>query len=283
MQHRHLRFPGGKPKAFTMSYDDGWAQDKRFSDIITKYGIKSTFNIISRDIGKEKILTKEEIKEYIIDRGHEIAVHGAEHRANGLQRAIGGIQDILNCRLELEKEFGLIVRGMAYAYSGITVFNNGNSYEKIKSYLTDLDIAYSRTLFGDNDDFYLPTDWLNWVPNTHHQGPNAMEYVEKFVNLEMPKCIAWRMPRLLFVWGHTYEFDNNNNWDRLEKICQMISSQDDIWCATNMEIYDYVMAYNSLVYSADETKIYNPTLKTIWLEIDGKPYVVNSGETIEIE
>ncbi len=283
MQHRHLRFPGGKAKAFTMSYDDGWAQDKRFSDIITKYGIKSTFNIISRDIGKEKILTKEEIKEYIIDRGHEIAVHGAEHRANGLQRAIGGIQDILNCRLELEKEFGLIVRGMAYAYSGITVFNNGESYENVKRYLKDLDITYSRSFAYNNDEFFLPADWYNWLPNTHHQGEHALEYVEKFVNLEMPKCIAWRMPRLLFVWGHTYEFDNNNNWDRLEKICQMISSQDDIWCATNMEIYDYVMAYNSLVYSADETKIYNPTLKTIWLEIDGKPYVVKPDETITIE
>ena len=109
MQHRHLRFPEGKYKAFTMSYDDGWAQDKRFSDIVTPYGIKATFNIISRDIGKDKILTKDEIKEYIIERGHEIALHGAEHRANGLQRPIGGLQDILNCRLELEKEFGIII------------------------------------------------------------------------------------------------------------------------------------------------------------------------------
>lgn len=283
MQHRHLRFPGGKAKAFTMSYDDGWAQDKRFSDIITKYGIKSTFNIISRDIGKEKFLTKEEIKEYIIDRGHEIAVHGAEHRANGLQRPIGGIQDILNCRLELEKEFGVIVRGMAYAYSGITIFNNGESYENVKRYLKDLDIAYARTLAYDNDDFMLPSDWHNWLPSTHHQGEHALEYVEKFVNLELPKTQSWRMPRLLYVWGHTYEFDNNNNWDRLETICQMISKDKDIWCATNMEIYDYVMAYNSLIYSADETKIYNPTLKTIWLEVDGKSYVVKPDETINID
>ncbi len=283
MQHRHLRFPEGKPKAFTFSYDDGWPQDKRFSDIITKYGLKSTFNIISDNIGNGDWLNKDEIQKYIIDRGHEIAVHGKEHRANGLQRPIGGIQDILNCRLTLEKEFGQIIRGMAYAYTGILVMSNGNSYENIKHYLTDLDIVYSRTLFGDNDDFYLPTDWHAWMPNTHHQGPHAMEYVEKFVNLKMPSTISWRMPRLLYVWGHTYEFDNNNNWDRLEKICQMISSQDDIWCATNIEIYDYVTAYNSLVYSADETRIYNPTLKTIWLEIDGKPYTIKSGETITIE
>ena len=281
MQHRHLRFPEGKYKAFTMSYDDGWAQDKRFSDIVTPYGIKATFNIISRDIGKDKILTKEEIKEYILNRGHEIAVHGAEHRANGLQRPIGGIQDILTCRLELEKEFGIIVRGMAPAWTGVKLFQNGTSFEDVKRYLKNLDIAYIRYT-ADNNDFYLPSDWYCWKTSTHHQSAHALAYVEKFVNLKEPTVTARRMPRLLHVWGHTYEFDNNNNWDRLEQICQMINSQDDIWCATNMEIYEYVNAYNSLVSSADETRIYNPTLYTIWLDVDGKDYVIKPDQTIEI-
>ena len=52
--------------------------------------------------------------------------------------------------------------------------------------------------------------------------------------------------------------------------------------ATNIEIYDYVQAYNSLVYSADGTRIYNPTLKTIWLDIDKKVYEIKSGETINV-
>ncbi len=293
MEHRHLRFPDGKFKAFTMSYDDGWPQDKRFSDVITPYGIKATFNLISDAVfGKYdgsgaypnvKWLNKEEVQKYILDRGHEIAVHGKQHRANGFQRPIGGIQDILNCRLTLEKEFGKIVRGMAYAYGGITAFNNGVTYEDVKGYLKSLDIAYARSLFNENDDFYLPNDWYNWIPSTHHQGKNAMEYVEKFINLKLPKTGAWRIPRLLYVYGHTYEFDNNNNWDRLDTICQMISSQDDIWCATNMEIYEYVTAYNSLIYSADETTVYNPTVKDIWFEVDGKLYTVKSGETITLE
>ncbi len=293
MQHRHLRFPEGKFKAFTMSYDDGWPQDKRFSDIITSYGVKATFNIISDALygnydgmglyPNVNWLNKEEIKEYILDRGHEIAIHGKEHRSNGLQRPIGGIQEVLNCRLALEKEFGIIVRGMAYAYHGITAFTNGENYESVKRYLEDLDIAYARSLAYNNDDFSLPNDWLNWLPNTHHQGEHALEYTQKFADLKLPKTHSWRMPKLFYVFGHTYEFDSNNNWDRLEEICKIISSTDDIWCATNIEIYDYVMAYNSLIYSADETRIYNPTLKTIWLEVDGKPYVVKSGETIEID
>ena len=40
MRYKFLRFPGGKPKAVTLSYDDGVPEDRRFSDTITKYGIK---------------------------------------------------------------------------------------------------------------------------------------------------------------------------------------------------------------------------------------------------
>ena len=54
--------------------------------------------------------------------------------------------------------------------------------------------------------------------------------------------------------------------------------------ATNIEIYDYVSAYRSLVISADGKRIYNPTDKEIWFEImDGKMYSVKPGSQIVIE
>ena len=45
MKYRFLRFPEGKQKAVTLSYDDGCKEDIRFSDVITKYGLKCTFNL----------------------------------------------------------------------------------------------------------------------------------------------------------------------------------------------------------------------------------------------
>ena len=50
-----------------------------------------------------------------------------------------------------------------------------------------------------------------------------------------------------------------------------------------MEIYNYVEAYKRLQYSADGRMIYNPTLFTIWLDVDGTLYSVKPGETIRIE
>ena len=285
--YRFMRFPSGKPKAVTFSYDDSTKFDKPFVEILNKYGIKCTFNIPSAWISKQTVgadhLNAEEIKTLLCNSGHEIAVHCAHHRAPGQFRPIEIIKDVLENRLELEKITGGIVRGMAYPNSGITKTENGLSYDNIKSYLTDLDIAYSRTLAGDNDSFAMPNDWHEWMPTAHHANPKVFEYIEKFVAFDPSKLyLSERSPRLFYLWGHSYEFDHADNWNRLEKICEMLGGKDDTWYATNIEIYEYTMAYNSLVYSADASKVYNPTLKEIWFEIDSKIYSVKSGEILNL-
>ncbi|MEE1043747.1 MAG: hypothetical protein UH854_07255, partial [Clostridia bacterium] len=95
--------------------------------------------------------------------------------------------------------------------------------------------------------------------------------------------VSGHIPRLFYMWGHSFEFDNKNNWDLLDKICEKLGGHDDIWYATNIEICEYVKAYNSLVYSADASVVYNPTLYTIWFESDGKLYSIKPGETIHID
>ncbi len=41
MANIFLRFPGGKDKALTLSYDDGVEQDMRLIDIMKKNGLKA--------------------------------------------------------------------------------------------------------------------------------------------------------------------------------------------------------------------------------------------------
>ncbi|MBE6890592.1 MAG: polysaccharide deacetylase [Ruminococcaceae bacterium] len=282
MRYQFLRFPGGKAKALTFSYDDGCSEDLRFADTLTKYGLKGTFNLNSVEMKKE--LSVEDIEEHILSKGHEVAVHGYFHRANGTLRSIEGIQDVLNCRLELEKTFGRIIRGMAYPDTGITRFHNGSSYEKAKQYLTELDIAYVRTLGGDNNSFTLPTDWHAWMPTAHHNNPNILEYLDEFVNMDMSTNVyaPMRYPRLFYIWGHSFEFPIRNNWEHLDAICEKVANNNEIWFATNIEIYDYVKAYESLIYSANGKIIYNPTLITVWFDIDGKLYMIKPGETLKV-
>lgn len=286
MRYQFLRFPEGKSKAVTFSYDDGVRQDIRLSEILNKYKIKCTFNLNSSLLRAKTGLTKEEVVEHILEKGHEVAVHGSNHRAEGTLRPIEGIRDVLDNRLELEQTYGIIIRGMAYPDSGITYFTNNANYESVKRYLSELDIVYSRTLMGDNNSFELPQDWYAWMPTAHHNNSHIFEYIEEFLNidLENPKTYgARRQPRLFYLWGHSYEFDTHDNWNHIEQICERIAFQNNIWYATNMEIYNYVTAYNSLIYSADGTKVYNPSLYTIWFDVDRKLYSVQPGEMLTIE
>ncbi len=282
---RFMRFPGGLGKAATLSYDDGCAADVRFSDVITSHGIKCTFNFNSDKLREEEALPESVVREKILDRGHEIAVHGEFHRASGLVRPIECIKEVLNCRLELEQRYGIIIRGMAYPDSGITHITYPNTYEGIRKNLQDLDIAYARTLAGDNDKFRLPEDFYAWMPNVHHTNPEALEYIDKFNAID-PFAPGWyprNFSRLFYMWGHSYEFDRDNNWAYLEEICRRLGGKSDVWYATNMEICEYVKAYNSLVYSADERIIYNPTVTRVWFEIDRVGYSIGPGETLRID
>ena len=283
IRYQFMRFPEGRLKAVTFSYDDGVTQDARFAQTLSRYGLKGTFNFNSDELKKGRGISKEDAQALILDQGHEIAVHGYNHRALGLQRPLEGMRDVLDCRMELEEKFGRILRGMAYPDSGITQFANGTRYEQIKQYLQELGIAYSRSLSADNNKFLLPEDWYNWIPTAHHNNPKIFEWIEAFTALNAEELYPTRRyPRLFYIWGHSYEFDNNDNWDHLEKICSTIGGKEDVWYATNIEIYDYVKAYESLVYSADGKLVYNPTLFTVWFTVDKALYSVAPGETLNL-
>ena len=46
--------------------------------------------------------------------------------------------------------------------------------------------------------------------------------------------------RLFYVWGHSYEFDKDNNWEIIENFAEYVGKREDVWYVTNIEIYDYV-------------------------------------------
>ena len=276
MRYVFLRYPEGRAKALTLSYDDGPDSDRRLLDILNRYGVKCTFNLCEK-----QSLTQEELETLLLGRGHEIAVHGANHRAPGCQFPVDGIQDALDGRRALEKQFRRIIRGMAYPDSGVRRYENGADYETVRRYLSDLGIVYARTLGGDNDSFRLPEDWYAWGPTAHHNNPELSAYVRRFTELDVNGLYcADRYPRLFYLWGHSFEFDRFDNWDVMEDFCQAAAGREDIWYATNIEIYDYVTAFRSLRRSADGSIVYNPTVTKVWFDADGTLYAVAPGETL---
>lgn len=286
MRYRFLRYPEGKIKAVTFSYDDGPIFDIRLAEIFTKYGMKGTFNLNSSRILATSTAVNigaDDVRKYMLDKGHEIAVHGAKHLAPAAVRPVDAVQDVLFGRLGLEDTFDMTIRGMAYPDSGVMFEHNGNTKERAKGILRDVGIVYARSVAGDNDSFRLPTDWYEWIPTAHHDNPDIFEYIDKFLAIDFKGAYCSSIwPKLFYIWGHSFEFDRKDNWERIEKICDLLSGKDDTWYATNIEIYDYVKAYEALEVSADGSRVYNPTLIKVWFVVDGVLYSVAPGERIRV-
>ena len=288
MNNIHMRFPGGKNKALTLSYDDGVEQDVRLMDIMKKNGLKGTFNINSGEYPEEgtvfedgwihRRLTKKAAKELYAGSGMEVAVHGLTHPF--LEQLPENIctYEILQDRINLEEEYGCIVRGMAYPF--------GTYSDEVVECAKMCGIVYARTV-QETERFEIPDDWMRLKSTCHHNNPKLMELSREFVGEHSKygkaEDICLGAPKLFYLWGHSYEFEANDNWNVIEEFADYIGGREDIWYATNIEIYDYIVAYNQLIFSTEATKVYNPTAYDIYFVAYEKMWCVKSGEVLMIE
>ena len=227
----------GKMKALTFSYDDGVTQDKRLVEIFNKYGLKATFNINSELLGRENSLIRDgveirhdkilpcEVK--TLYSGHEIAAHTLTHPSLvKLEDDAEIIRQVEEDRKNLSALAGYEVVGFAYPGGGV------NYNERIADLIRiNTGIRYARTT-TPADDLDIQDDLFVFRPTVYHhtEFDKLFELGERFLALkpDLPQC--------LYGWGHSYEFDIRDEWDRFEEFCAMMSEKDDIFYGTNREV-----------------------------------------------
>jgi len=72
------------------------------------------------------------------------------------------------------------------------------------------------------------------------------------------------------VWGHSYEFDQDGNWELIESFWRYIGGRPDNWYATNIEIRDYMEAFERLQFTADCRIVRNPSAASVWIYADDR-------------
>lgn len=261
------RYPNGKHFAVTFSYDDGDKADRRLVDIFNNYGMKATFNLIPSRFDGETVVSSGELRS--LYDGHEIACHSYSHPHLARLPLTGQSREIALGRLSLERLSGRLVRGMATPYGE----KNDDTIVAMKA----AGMAYCRNA-GVSGGLSVPADFLDWTPSCHHTGAPAV--IEKFRNewIHQP----WQYGGLLFIWGHSFEFDRADNWELAEQICSSLAGIDDVWFATNIEIYDYITAQRALVISCDGDVIFNPSAVDVWVSQNGSPICIKGGEIIRL-
>ncbi|MDR6549234.1 polysaccharide deacetylase family protein [Paenibacillus qinlingensis] len=265
MRIRLDRFPQGVTKALTLSYDDGKLHDRRLVRILNEYGIKGTFHLNSGFLGKEGYIEASEVASLFA--GHEVSAHTIDHPFLEQSPMDQVVREISRDREALESLVGYPVRGMSYPF--------GTYSEQVVQALPTLGIEYARTV-ASHGGFQMPQDFLRWHPTCHHK--NMLERADAFVQLEQRHS---RMS-LLYVWGHSYEFENDNNWEMLEEFGEKVKGRSDIWFATNAEIVAYMQAVERLRFSANCQMIHNPSAIPVWISVEGEQVVVPAGQIINI-
>lgn len=255
-----MTFPEGKRKVLTLSYDDGVNADRRLVELLNRCGMKGTFHLNSGLLGMGGRIPGDEIAE--LYSGHEISAHTVSHPRLAQCPKEQIVHEIVQDRIELESLVRYPVRGMSYP--------NGSFNRTVKEMLPYFGIEYARGTRSTGE-FSMPDDWLEWRPTCHHN-QNLLGLTESF--LEPRKS---RQLFMMYVWGHSYEFENDNSWNLIETFCERAGNRDDIWYATNIEIFDYVRSFKRLRFSASRSFVYNPSASPVWISVNGETVEIGGG------
>lgn len=205
-------------KYVTFSFDDGVEQDKRFVSELNKYGFKATFNIntgiqtrancwVNNGVEIHRMNIKG-LKE--LYAGHEVAVHSLTHPFLEKLDDETVFNELYYDKKNIEEIFGTEVVGMAYPY--------GTYNDRVIKIARDLGIKYARTA-GTSMKFSVPEDLMKYTGTCHFSNSEIFRLIDEFDALEDDG-----ERKILYIWGHTYEFDVMQKWGLLTEILERLKT-----------------------------------------------------------
>ena len=253
-------YPGGKGKAFNITYDDGVMQDLRFVELMNRYGLKGTFNLNSELMRSRFAWTHPngmEVKRLDMDtalwlyRGHEIASHTRTHPYMHDLSEAEVLDQLGRDKRDLEEMLGVEVAGFAVPFDYYSPMiadcakNSGFEYARMSE--------FSRS--------YTPCrDYWFWKTGFYHIEPGLEAFAEGFFETEEELALCQ-------IVGHSYDLDAEGLWGVMGSILRRVSAAEDVWSCTNLELVRYLKAMDLAEIS--DNGICNPGNMELWFEIDG--------------
>ena len=262
-------YPGGKTKAFNISYDDGVIQDIRFVELLNRYGLKGTFNLNYGLMRSgftwvhECGMTVERIREdqvLALYRGHEIASHSYSHPYFDHSSETEILKELGADKFFLERLTGSEVEGYATPFCFYS--------DRMADCVRHCGFAYAR-ISEESNDYSVPSDFYRWRGSKFHWDPDLSDFVDGFLNTDQELALCQLV-------GHSYDLDVMHLWDAMESICRRISENETVWAATHIEIVQYLRKMNKTCIN--EREIRNESDAVLWFNIDGNITALQPGE-----
>ena len=185
-----------------ISIDDGNADDFRlYENVLLKYNLPATFNIISNTIDEETSLTKGQLRIIYNNPSMEIAAHGYSHQ-NDDGDIIKGITELYDC-------LGITNNLIGFASPGSQMKNE--FIEKNQDHLKSLGLLYVRTSRNPN-------------ANDRHS-----ELQNKFKNAGSSEYIINNIPQLTYSFSgmcvNSAVVYNHTNLDDLKMLVDIAAEE----------------------------------------------------------
>ena len=248
----------------TTSWDDGAITDIKLAQLLLKYNIPATFYIPLQNT-ERKVISKKDIK--WLSQNFEIGGHTSSHKDLTTLNHHDAVNEVSIGKKEIEQIIGAEIKGFCYPKGKV------NEFIKQIVGLSGFQFARTTELFGSviGDKLRLPTTVHAY---NHNPVIYAMHGVKRklFFNLLKNRKLSLKWDELALVsldyclknnevfhlWGHSWEIDKNNDWDRLEYVLSAISKKTAAFQrGTNGEMIKHVSKLKNEYYQSQVAKNYN--------------------------
>lgn len=240
----------GTPKKYiTIRMDDGITQDEKMMEIMRKYGVDCcTFYVntgllganwqwVGQHFNRPDVThiryPRKRLESGIYD-GFDVECHTLNHPSlkNLTEREV--TNEVKRDATNIEKIFGYEPVGLAWP-GGDTEWNEGN----IVTILETTDIRYGSCTTRNTQmglgKFSLPQYFMTWYPTCSFSDADSLTLLNEFIKADCTEDM------LFYVWGHGYELDIYNTWDKfdlmIKTIAEAAEKDDSIVLVTNAEFY----------------------------------------------
>ena len=131
--------------------------------------------------------------------------------------------------MKLSELCGYEVVGMAYPCGGKNYDHRVSEIIRTKT-----GIRYARTIESCGS-FARQDNLHEFHPTAFHLDNSLASLDTLFQKGEEFLALPANEDAVFYIWGHAYEFDIHNTWERFEEFLQMMANRPDIQYLTNKE------------------------------------------------
>lgn len=227
----------------TTSWDDGHKEDVRLAKLLKRYNIPGTFYVApkNREFPENELLTEQEIRE--LGRDFEIGAHTFTHPVLTRVTDQEAEAEIRKSKIYLEKLLGKNVDAFCYprgAYSAqhIEMLRQaGFTYARtVRRHRLGMD----KVLLEAETTLHAYDHWLDVWKIAKFADFNPFRFLQYFRHWDKLAMDMFdytlKNGGAFHVWGHSWEIDKNNDWERLETVLRYISGRKEARYLNNSEI-----------------------------------------------